>query len=111
MFQNRMKNVTTLRNWEAWGCLPTVQQREVFYKNDCSHSPMPVADSANVKSHNPFVTESRPVAGEYPSLNSFQLFINQVQVAPDLLKTCVLKIVFDVLMAYVSPYTLDNQEL
>ena len=75
MFRNGMKNVMTLQNQEAWGCLPTIQQWGVFYKNDCSHSPMPVADSANVKSHNPFIAESGPVVGEYPSLNSFQLFI------------------------------------
>ena len=111
MFQNGMKNMMTLWNWEAWGRLPTVQQQGVFYKNNCWHSPTPVADSANVKSHNPFISESRPVVGEYPSLNSFQLFINQVQMASDLLKTCMLKIVFDILMAYVSPYTSDNQEL
>ena len=55
MFQNEVKNMMTLWNWEAWGRLPTVQQQGVFYKNDCLYSPTPVAGSANVKSHNPFV--------------------------------------------------------
>ena len=37
-------------------------------------------------------------------MNSFQLFINQVQAAPDLLKVRVLKIVFDILMVHESEF-------
>lgn len=44
----------------------------------------------------------------YPSqrmaLNSFQLFINQVQAAPELLKIRVLKIVFDILMVHEGEF-------
>ena len=61
---------------------------------DTSHTHHPSIPLAH-QSHHPLVAESGPVVGEYPSLNFFQLFINQVQAAPDLLETCVLKIVFE----------------
>lgn len=38
------------------------------------------------------------------ALNSFQLFINQVQAAPELLKIRVLKIVFDILMVHEGEF-------
>lgn len=38
------------------------------------------------------------------ALNSFQLFINQVQAAPEVLRTKVLKIVFDILMVHESEF-------
>lgn len=38
------------------------------------------------------------------ALNSFQLFINQVQAAPEVLKIRVLKIVFDVLMVHEGEF-------
>jgi condensin complex subunit 3 len=38
------------------------------------------------------------------ALNSFQLFINQVQSAPELLKIRVLKIVFDILMVHENEF-------
>jgi condensin complex subunit 3 len=38
------------------------------------------------------------------ALNSFQLFINQVQAAPEFLKIRVLKIVFDILMVHEGEF-------
>lgn len=38
------------------------------------------------------------------ALSSFQLFINQVQAAPELLKVRVLKIVFDILMVHEGEF-------
>ena len=38
------------------------------------------------------------------ALNSFQLFLGQVQAAPEVLKTSVLHIVFDMLMVHESDF-------
>ena len=38
------------------------------------------------------------------ALNSFQLFVNQIQAAPELLKIRVLKIVFDILMVHEGEF-------
>lgn len=38
------------------------------------------------------------------ALNSFQLFLGQVQTAPEVLKTSVLHIVFDILMVHEGDF-------
>ena len=38
------------------------------------------------------------------ALNSFQLFLGQVQAAPEVLKTSVLHIVFDILMVHEGDF-------
>lgn len=38
------------------------------------------------------------------ALNSFQLFLSQVQAAPEVLKTRVLQIVFDMLMVHEGDF-------
>ena len=44
-------------------------------------------------------------------MNSFQLFLNQVQTAPDDLKVKVLKVIFDILMVYDDELLLRSEDI
>lgn len=44
------------------------------------------------------------LAAQRMALNSFQLFLGQVQAAPEVLKTSVLHIVFDILMVHEGDF-------
>ena len=45
------------------------------------------------------------------ALNSFQLFLSQVQTAPDELKLKVLQVVFDLLMVYDQEFFGRSEEI
>lgn len=44
-------------------------------------------------------------------MNSFQLFLSQVQSAPDELKVKVLQVVFDILMVYDDELLLRSEDI
>lgn len=44
------------------------------------------------------------IASQRMALNSFQLFLTQVQSAPEVLKTRVLQIIFDMLMVHEADF-------
>ena len=45
------------------------------------------------------------------AMNSFQLFLNQVQNAPEDLKVKVLRVVFDILMVYDDELLLRSEDI